>query len=514
MQLTSVFYPFFFAATALLYFLLPRVQNAILLAASLLFYWFNLPHGETVALWRTALPLAVLLLSILFTFYLGRRIEAAKDTQKKKLVAVGVVVLIVVLAFFKYANFVLPTLLGLTSLAKLGLPLGISFYTFASIGYLVDVGRGKAKAETNLVRWAVFVCFFGTITSGPICRAGKLLPQLAQEHHFEYRRTTDALRLALVGFFKQIAVANVIGLAVNTVFESAADYSGAILFMAALFYALQLYFEFSGYSDLALASGALLGLELPINFQTPYFATNFSGFWNRWHMSLSGWLQDYLFLPLVWGGWQTKLPVIGKKWDTPPVLTSLFITFFISGLWHGNTLPFVVWGILQGVYRIGEELLHKYYKKPKKRPGLALRCFKTVCVFLLWSASLVFFRLGLVADATIGDCFGFFGNIVTNLSLGTLSKDLTALVAGAFYSNTIMVLGYFAFVVLVLALAFFMDWRQCFKMKNAHISTAFVKLAMVPRWLVYWVLITLTLIGLIMQSGGYGGNVSFAYANF
>ena len=144
--------------------------------------------------------------------------------------------LIVVLAFFKYANFVLPTLLGLTSLAKLGLPLGISFYTFASIGYLVDVGRGKAKAETNLVRWAVFVCFFGTITSGPICRAGKLLPQLAQEHHFEYRRTTDALRLALVGFFKQIAVANVIGLAVNTVFESAADYSGAILFMAALLF--------------------------------------------------------------------------------------------------------------------------------------------------------------------------------------------------------------------------------------------------------------------------------------
>ena len=133
---------------------------------------------------------------------------------------------------------------------------------------------------------------------------------------------------------------------------------------------------------------------------------------------------------------------------------------------------------------------------------------------MLWSASLVFFRLGLVANATIGDCFGFFGNIATNLSLGTLSKDLTALVAGAFYSNTIMVLGYFAFVVLVLALAFFMDWRQCFKMKNAHISTAFVKLAMVPRWLVYWVLITLTLIGLIMQSGGYGGNVSFAYANF
>lgn len=220
MTLTSAGYALFFTVTAILYFCVPRrAQNAVLLAASALFYCVNLPsatlaNGAHRPLWLRVLPLAVLAANTLFTFYIGRAIGRAEGRRRGHLTFAGIAVCVAVLAVFKYANYAVPGLPRLLGSA-LPLPLGLSFYTFAIISYLVDVSRGDMPAEDNLLHWAVFLSFFATITSGPICRAQKLLPQLRLEHRFSAQRACDALRLMLWGCFKWVAVANVLGLFVN-----------------------------------------------------------------------------------------------------------------------------------------------------------------------------------------------------------------------------------------------------------------------------------------------------------
>lgn len=512
MTLTSVGYLLFFTAVAVCYYLVPkRAQNTVLLLGSLIFYTLGLPKNGS--LWLRLLPFFILIASAVFTFFMGQLIAHTTDKKRRMATAGSILVCVFVLAVFKYYNFFVPTVLGFTSFAKLALPLGISFYTFASISYLVDVSRGDMPAATDFVAYMVFVSFFATITSGPICRAQKLLPQLAAPRNFDEKRITDALRLALFGFFKQIAIANVLGLYVNQIFEHLELYTGFTLLFAAAAYAVQLYFEFAGYSDIARASALLLGIEIPINFKTPYFATNFSGFWSRWHISLSSWLQDYVFMPLVWGRWPSHLPVIGKKMVNPPMISSVALVFILSGFWHGNTLPFVVWGGLQAVYRVGEELLHQWYQKPQKKPKLPLRIFKTVCVFFLWAESLVFFRIGLLPDGTVGDCFAYLAKQWQGLSLHTFWADTVGAIESGFYVKPFMIIGYCLFILIVLSIGFYTDWLQCFRYKDRHISLQIATLKPAVRWLIYYGITCLVFAAFIMQSGGFG-TVSFAYANF
>ena len=514
MTFTNAGYALFLTAAALLYYVLPkRWQNGVLLAASLIFYALNLPRGADTAVWQTLLPLAALCASIAFTFWMARRIATAEKAQRRGLMLAAVAACVAVLCVFKYYNAFVPAVLGLTSFAKLTLPLGISFYTFATLSYLIDVYRGDMPAEEHLLNYAAFVTFFGTITSGPICRAQKLLPQLRAPRRFDAQRTCDALRLALFGFFKWIAAANVLGLYVNRIFEHYTDYRGLTLIFAAVLYALQLYFEFAGYSDLARASAMLLGIDIPVNFKTPYFAMNFSGFWSRWHISLSTWLQDYIFMPLVWGRWTSHLPVIGKKVQKPPMISSVALVFILSGFWHGNTWPFVVWGCLQAAYRVGEELLHQWYKKPAKKPKLPLRIFKTAGVFVLWSASLVFFRIGLLQNGTVHDAFAYLGRQLTGWSFSAFAAETSAAVQAGFYTKPIMVLVYAVFLLFVLSICFYTDWLQCFRYKDKHISCVLAQKKPLLRWAAYYVLIACILVGYIMQSGGFG-TVSFAYAGF
>ncbi len=506
MYFTSAGFALFLPLVALCYYAVPRRwQNAVLLLASCVFYSFNL--GGSVV------PALALAANVVFTYGLARAIEHAQGSAKKRLAALAVAACVAVLAVFKYYNAFVPTVLGFTNFARLALPIGISFYTFATISYLVDVTRGELSAETDLVAYAAFVTFFGTIISGPICRAKALLPQLHTARSWDTQRTVNALRLMLVGLFKWVAVANVLGLYVNQIYNNLAAYRGLTLIFAAVLYALELYFEFSGYSDIARGVGLLLGLSIPVNFKTPYFATNFSGFWNRWHITLSNWLQDYIFMPLVWGRWPSRLPVIGKKLQDPPMISSVAIVFFLSGLWHGNTMPFVVWGCLQAAFRVGEELLHRYYRKPKKRPPVALRIFKTAGVFVLWTASLVFFRVGLLADGTVGDAFRALSRQFSGWSFSRFASETIAAVQAGFYTKPIMVAFYFAFLAAVLAIAFVADWRQCFVYKDQPIDTRIAQLRPAARWLVYYLLIGCILVGTIMQSGGFG-TVSFAYAGF
>ncbi|MBP8856152.1 MAG: MBOAT family protein [Oscillospiraceae bacterium] len=511
MTFTSPAFLLFLPLTLLIYYIAPKkLQNAVLLAANLLFYWFALPAGSFLG--KNVMPLCLFAASAIFTYCIARRI-AQNPSNKKALLAISILALLLVLAAFKYGNYLLPVLAGPDFLFKLAFPLGISYYTFMSVSYLVDVYRGDIPAEGSFVRFFVFVSFFGSITMGPICRASAILPALHTERHFSPQTAADAARILLIGAFKQVAVANVLGLSVDYIFQNSASYRGLTLIFAALFYSAQLYYQFSGYSDIAVGVGMLFGLTLPQNFKTPYFATNFSGFWARWHISLSSWLQDYVFMPLVWGKWTSHIPVLGKRVQKPPMISSVAIVFLVSGLWHGNALAFFVWGCLMAAYRVGEELLHKYYKKPQKKPSLPLRIFKSASVYVLWSAGLVFFWFGS-AENGLAKALAMFRDMGTGLFAANPAADFAAAIQNGFYPKPVMVAFYVAFMAVVLAAAVLMDWWQCFKLRDRHISTALANLPVLPRWLCYYALLGVILLAFLMQSGGYGGNIQSPYAGF
>lgn len=301
MSLQSFGFFGFLLVVAAVYLHLPqRWQSAFLLAASWVFYALAMP---------SMLPVTIAI--AVFTYLCGCGMTAREGARKTAFLRIGVAGLLAILAFFKY-NGAFASDGGWQAVA---MPLGISFYSFAAISYLIDAARGDCEVEKNFIDCALFLNFFATVTQGPICRAGALLPQFKEEHRFDAARTVRALRLMALGLFKLVAVSDVLGLLVDEVFPNYRSYGGPMLVLAAVFYTFQLYFNFSGYSEVARAVGLLLGLELPENFKTPFFATNFSGFWSRWHISFSSWLQDYLFMPLAWadvsgltGGKISRLP--------------------------------------------------------------------------------------------------------------------------------------------------------------------------------------------------------------
>lgn len=503
-----------------------KAQTPVLLAASVFFYGYNLYTSYTAApgaaaAFRCALSAALVCFTVLFVHCTANALAVRPKEQRGGLVRSAVIALLAVLAVFKYYNLSpLPTLLAGTVLEKLPLPLGISFFTFAAIGYLVDVARGDCEAEPKLANTAVFLLFFATVASGPICRGGKLLPQLHKEHRFDETRTVNALRLFALGLFRRVAVADVLGLVVNEVFANLTGYGAPMLLLALVLYTLQLYFEFGGYSDMARATGLLLGLELPENFKTPFFATNFSGFWSRWHISLSSWLQDYLFMTLAWAD-VAKTPLLGKnlakKYEHFPVEFCVFTVFFTSGFWHGNTLPFVIWGLLQGVYRVGEELLHRRFGKPKRKGVPQYKLWaKRAAVFGLWTFSMIFFRIGSGPDtAGLADCGRYFAGLCRGWGPGRFAAELWGAIGAGFYANAIMQLAWLAFVVFGLAVCFYLDGQRFFHFKDKPSELVLAGQKPLVKWLLYYALVLGILVGLIIQNGGFGAGAGFgAYANF
>lgn len=499
LSLQSFSYFGFLALTALLYLHLPRrFQPPFLLAASWLFYAAAMP---------AMLPLLAALCA--FTYGCGRGLSGAHKTAFLRL---GVIGSLAVLAFFKYFNFLAGLFPWGLRLPALALPLGISFYTFAAVSYLVDAARGDCPVERSFVRYALFLSLFATVTQGPICRAGLLLPQFDAEHRFDAARCTRALRLFALGLFKTVAVSDVLGVLVDNIFAHYAEYGGLMLLTGAVGYTLQLYFNFSGYSELARASGLFLGLELPENFKTPLFSTNFSELWSRWHISFSSWLQDYLFTPLVWA--DVSGPTRGRMRRLPPLLC-IFLVFFLSGFWHGSTLPFIVWGFLQAVYRVGEELLHRRFGKPKKRAPARRLWAKRAVVFCLWCASEVFFRVGMGPNPQprgVADAVRFLGGCVRALSPARFAGELYAALYADFYAHSLMIALYVAFLLAALALAFWLDGRRCFRYKNQPAELALA--AEKHRTLLYLLLIVFILVGFILQSGGFGSSGFGMYAGF
>lgn len=330
-------------------------SQLLLLAASLYFY----------ASWNPWY-LFLLLFSVLVTWKCSLLMEAYP--ARKKLILVSALVLnLAILFFFKYYNFFSDMVqrVGGSGISRflpsfsLLLPVGISFYTFQAIGYVIDVYRGTVKAEKNLLTYTLFVTFFPQLVAGPIERSSNLLPQFKEDHRFDYDRTVEGLLLATWGLFKKVCIADRLAFYVDKVYGDITNSSGIALLVATVFFAFQILCDFSGYSDMAIGIAKVLGFNLMRNFRHPYFSKSIAEFWRRWHISLSTWFKDYVYIPLG-----------GNRVSVPRYYFNLFAVFLLSGLWHGASLHFVVWGALYGVYQIAGHITKPYRTYLLKKCGI------------------------------------------------------------------------------------------------------------------------------------------------
>ena len=339
-------------------------------------------------------------LLILFTTVVsyGMAIALEKEEnsgRKKTILIISALLCLSVLFFFKYYAFVgnsVIDLLGRFSIRLdpitrwLILPVGISFYTFQTLGYVIDVYKGKVPAEHHFGYYATFVSFFPQLVAGPIERTNSLLPQIKERHYFDYEKATYGLKLMAWGYYKKLVIADAVSAYVSHIYDSPQKYAGFSLVLATLLFSIQIYCDFSGYSDIAIGTAKLFGITLTTNFRSPYFSDSIKEFWRRWHISLSTWLRDYVYIPLG-GNQRGRLRNAGN----------LLITFLVSGLWHGANWTFVVWGGIHGVLQILEEALVPDVKR--KNAGRAVMLVRMFIVFAFVTFAWIFFVSHSIGDA-------------------------------------------------------------------------------------------------------------------
>ena len=366
---------FFIVVTHLFYALKHKYRWSLLLLASCYFYMFFKP-----------IYILILFGTIFIDYYAAIYIDRNTGRKRKLFLILSIIANVGVLAVFKYYNFFIDnlnlTLHGFGSsvtLPYLGilLPIGLSFHTFQAMSYTIEVYRSNFKPEKHFGIYALYVMFYPQLVAGPIERPQHILPQMHRETQFNYLNITDGLKLILWGLFKKIVIADRLAQFVNQVFDNYTDYQGIPLCIAAVFFSFQIFFDFSAYSDIAVGTAKTMGFELMQNFKNPYSATSISEFWTRWHISLSSWFKDYVYIPL--GGNKVKL----SKW-----MLNILIVFTLSGFWHGASWTFIVWGALHGVYLILEKLIHKTISIPQNR----LLVFKRLAVFFFVTVAWIFFR--------------------------------------------------------------------------------------------------------------------------
>lgn len=421
MLFNSLQYIIFFPLVAITYFLLKQVRHrqAILLIASWFFY----------TAWKPEY-IFLLLISTLADYIIAKKIYKTENISRRKiLLFVSLAINIAILFSFKYFSFFDRNLLRLLSYyniqylvseSSLLLPVGISFYTFQTMSYTIDVYRRKIKPEKKFRKFALFVSFFPQLVAGPIERAGHLLPQFDIKHKIDYKRITDGLKLIFWGFFQKIVIADSMAIFVDTVYSNPGSFYGLDIMLVTFFFAIQIYGDFAGYTDIARGSAKIMGYDIRINFNLPYFANSIADFWRRWHMSLSNWFRDYVYFPLGGSKSKTKLRI----WS------NIMITFVISGFWHGASWVFIIWGALHGMYYIIEKIIYDKFPALKKSKSPIFNLFKIFIVFSLVNFAWIFFRSPSVSIALIliKNLFNFssFGitfdrqSIALNIILATL----------------------------------------------------------------------------------------------
>lgn len=430
---------------------------------------------------------AVILFGItIITYGFARLIEKKEAYGKKKYIVVsGVVLALLPLLLFKYHNFINDNIMAL--LHHFGManhipglnwavPIGISFYSFQAVGYLLDVYHKKVNAEHNIIDYTLFVCFFPQILSGPISTAKELMPQIKASHIFLYEQGRDGLKLLLWGMFIKLVIADRVGMFVDTVYGNYQFYSGNTCLLASLFYTIQIYCDFAGYSWMAIGVAKTLGFDLINNFRQPYLAASITDFWRRWHISLTRWLTTHVYIAM--GG--SHCSKIKQYWN-------IMVTFLVSGLWHGANWTFVFWGVLHGAFQIVEKLLGldpkgKYANSKLLKGIIPLRIFVT---FILVNFAWIFFRM-----PTIGSAFDIIDQMLT---------DRGAVNIVSIYNGTAPV------IILALGISILV-------LKDLYQEYGAVKLAFVKKPAFQWGLSVLLFVMILAMGVLDGGQ--FIYASF
>ena len=412
-----------------------KYQNSLILVSSYVFYgWWDYRF------------LSLIFLSTIIDYVIGLNIFNQSSKKKQKLLLwVSILFNLSVLGFFKYYNFFIDSWVELFSTAgyeiksvwtlNIILPVGISFYTFQTMSYTIDIYKKKLEPTKDFISFATFVSFFPQLVAGPIERASNLLPQILKKREFQYEQGIKGLRLILWGMFKKVVIADSLAPIVEDIFSNYQDFGGGTLWLGAIYFSFQIYCDFSGYSDIAIGTSKLFGFELMSNFKFPYFSRNIGEFWRRWHISLSTWFRDYLYIPL--GGSQEG------KWKS---IRNIFIIFLVSGFWHGANWTFIFWGLFHSILFLPSFMFNKNrkYSSSTIAQGKLLPSPKEfinlVTTFLLVTIGWVFFR-----SETIGDSFSYLNLMISNIDIIThLSPKIIV---------------YILFLVLV-------DWTQRFNERN------------------------------------------------
>jgi len=424
--------------------------------------------------WRFSFLLAF---STFLDYYTGLKIEESQKKSSKKFwfwLSVGVN--LGFLGFFKYYNFFAESFAELFAgfgfqinpwVLQIILPVGISFYTFHGLSYVIDIYKERIKAEKSWIDYALFVSFFPLLVAGPIERATHLLPQIKKERNFSYSNAVDGLRQILWGLFKKMVVADNCAYYANMIFNDYHNYTGVTLIFGAVLFAFQIYGDFSGYSDIALGTARLFGFDLLRNFSYPYFSRDIAEFWRRWHISLSSWFRDYLYIPL--GGSK------GGNWMR---IRNTFIIFIVSGFWHGANWTFIVWGFLNALFIMPSIVLKTNRNNLNiVAEGRIFPNFREITQLII-TFSLACFAWIFFRSASVTDAFSYIGRLFSTLGTGIgypyklLNGDLKVLI----------------FVVIMLIFEWFMR-------EELHpLRKPFTKLPTIARWVIYFLLATLVLL--------------------
>jgi len=422
----------FFPVVTLIYWLLPFKYRWIhLLIASCIFYMAFVP-----------VYILILLFTIIIDYLAGIFIENAQGKKRKSFLAISIIANVGTLAFFKYYNFFTDNINALLHtlnisthplpLLNIILPIGLSFHTFQAMSYTIEVYRENQKAERHFGIYALYVMFYPQLVAGPIERPQNLLPQFHTPKVFDKYFFFDGLRQMLWGFFKKIVVADRLAIYVSAVYSHPGNYNYLNLLIATIFFAIQIYCDFSGYSDIAIGSAKCMGFKLMTNFNLPFASKSVTEFWRRWHISLSTWFSDYLFIPII-----TAFRGLG----TASIALGLFITFFLSGLWHGAAWTFVIYGLIHGIAMIYEFYTRKGRKKFFSRiPQWLGNGFSKITVFIFVAFSWIFFRANNLTTALLiirkifaaGSVAGFqltVTNLTTKMEFGTVSTIIAIVMA-------------------------------------------------------------------------------------
>ncbi len=375
----------FFPIVTIIYFLLPRQWQWIhLLLISCIFYCFFIP-----------VYILILLATILIDYTAGIYIEKSQGKTRKKWLLISIFSTCLVLFVFKYFNFFNSNFIVIANFFNLEypihflniiLPIGLSFHTFQSLSYVIEVYRGNQKAEKHFGIYSLYVMFYPQLVAGPIERPQHMLHQFYEKHEFNYLNATDGLKRIAWGLFKKVVIADRLASYVNPVYNNYEQHNGTSLILATVFFAFQIYCDFSGYSDIAIGTAKVMGFKLIENFKRPYFSWSISEFWRRWHISLSTWFRDYVYIPL--GG--NRVKKAGKY-------LNLMLTFILSGLWHGANWTFVIWGDLNGIYLVVGQMLAPFFSRTggylkKSHLRGPLKFFNIAITFILISIAWIYFR--------------------------------------------------------------------------------------------------------------------------